>query len=152
MLVCGLVVVEDGGMAEELIARLETRLAQLTGDVVLPYALHTGHHCRDVVTVLAYLKGDPKAGALIKNLPLGVRPPKRGLEMSEKCDVRDVCFIYHIIDGRDRYSDGWCHGERWPECKKREAVLGDPEFIDKMRSIEDESDRQSALLHNEPRG
>jgi len=56
-------------MKSELIRRLEIRLEQLTGDLDLGYPLHAGHHCRDVFTVLAFLKGDPKSADLIKNLP-----------------------------------------------------------------------------------
>ena len=71
--------------------------------------------------------------------------------MVEKCDVRDICFTYHTIAGREWYSSGWCHGKKWPRCKKRNAINNDPGFIDRMRSIEDEGERQHALLHNEPR-
>lgn len=71
--------------------------------------------------------------------------------MTEKCDVRDVCFTYHTTYGQDLWAYGWCHGSRWPKCKKREFILGDQEFIDKMRSIEDYHKRLGALLHNEPK-
>jgi len=56
-------------LIEELIKRLEIRQKQLTGELNLGYALHSGHHLRDVFTVLAVLKDNPKAEQLVENLP-----------------------------------------------------------------------------------
>ena len=53
----------------ELIRRLEIRKKQLTGELDLGYELHSGHHARDIFTVLAVLKDEPEAEALLKNMP-----------------------------------------------------------------------------------
>lgn len=53
----------------ELIRRLEIRLKQLTGELDLGYKLHKGHHTRDVITVLEFLKSGEYSEKLIANLP-----------------------------------------------------------------------------------
>lgn len=56
-------------LVSELIRRVELRKRMLLGEVNLGYELHRGHHLRDVMTVLAVLKGHPDAERLVKNLP-----------------------------------------------------------------------------------
>ena len=57
---------------DKLIKALEIRkkqlLAQAEGEK-LPYPIHSGHHMRDVFTVLAILKNDPDAEKLLDNMP-----------------------------------------------------------------------------------
>jgi len=47
----------------------EARLKALTGQKDLGYPLHEGHHLRDLLTLLAILRDDPKKTELVKNLP-----------------------------------------------------------------------------------
>jgi len=47
----------------------EARLKALTGQKDLGYSLHEGQHLRDIITILAILRDDPKKTELIKNLP-----------------------------------------------------------------------------------
>ena len=55
---------------QELIKRLEIRKEALLGDVDLGYPIHSGHHLRDIVTMLAYLRNKTGARKLINNLCL----------------------------------------------------------------------------------
>lgn len=57
-------------MKKELIKRLEIRKQQLLYGG--SYPLHSGHHLRDVMTILAYLKEEPSIKTLIKHLPEAV--------------------------------------------------------------------------------
>jgi len=54
---------------KKLIEALEVRKRQLTGELNSGYALHSGHHLRDVITTLAVLNDDPKADALLRMMP-----------------------------------------------------------------------------------
>jgi hypothetical protein len=60
-------------MSEEqkrkLIDALQTRKEQLVGNIELGYKLHSGHHLRDVITILAVLNGDKDADKLLANMP-----------------------------------------------------------------------------------
>ena len=56
-------------MRSRAIKGFEARFKALTGQKDLGYSLHEGHHLRDIVTILAILRDDPKKGELIKNLP-----------------------------------------------------------------------------------
>lgn len=47
----------------------ETRLKALTGQKTLGYPIHRGHWTRDIITILAILRDDPKKTELVKNLP-----------------------------------------------------------------------------------
>ena len=56
----------------KLIKALEIRKKQLIAQAEeekLPYPIHSGHHMRDVFTVLAVLKNDPDAKKLLENTP-----------------------------------------------------------------------------------
>jgi hypothetical protein len=57
---------------DKLIKALETRKKQLLAQAVgkkLSYTINSGHHMRDVFTVLAVLKNDPQAEKLLENMP-----------------------------------------------------------------------------------
>ena len=58
---------------DKLIKALEIRKKQLLSQEMerkkLPYTIHSGHHLRDVFTVLAVLKNDPDAEKLLENMP-----------------------------------------------------------------------------------
>ena len=57
---------------DKLIKALEIRRNQLilqTEGKKLPYPIHSGHHLRDVFTVLAVLKNDSDAEKLLENMP-----------------------------------------------------------------------------------
>ena len=60
---------------EELIKRLELRRRQLLTQTFEPsklkYPIHSGHHLRDIMTILAYLsnKNQNTTDALIRTLP-----------------------------------------------------------------------------------
>ena len=57
---------------DKLIKALETRKKQLIAQAEeekLPYPIHSGHHMRDVFTVLAILKNKPEAEKLLENMP-----------------------------------------------------------------------------------
>lgn len=48
----------------------EARLKALTGQEDLGYPLHNGYWLRDIITILAILRDDPKKKTeLVKNLP-----------------------------------------------------------------------------------
>jgi hypothetical protein len=57
----------------DLIDALEIRQKQINAQILNPesvkYPLHLIHHSRDVFTVLAVLKGDKTARALVDNMP-----------------------------------------------------------------------------------
>ncbi len=57
-------------MKQELIKRLEIRKKALMHEIDLGYKLHSGHHLRDIITILAYLRDEPNAKRLINNLNL----------------------------------------------------------------------------------
>lgn len=57
-------------MKQELIKRLEIRKKALMNEIDLGYKLHSGHHLRDIITILAYLKNESNAKRLIDNLNL----------------------------------------------------------------------------------
>lgn len=50
-----------------LIEKLEIRMRQFENGATYP--LHSGHHTRDVTTVLAVLKNHPLAEKLLENMP-----------------------------------------------------------------------------------
>lgn len=54
-------------MEAELIKRLEIRLKQLYGQS--KYPIHSGHHARDVLTMLAFLERDKRFEKLIGQMP-----------------------------------------------------------------------------------
>jgi len=60
---------QQNPLIPELIKRLEIRKKQLIGELDLGYKLHSGHHTRDIFTVLAVLKNDPKAQQLLEDMP-----------------------------------------------------------------------------------
>jgi len=55
-------------LRSEAIKRFSIRFKVLTGQIKLKYPLHSGHHARDVWTILAILNDAPNKGKLIKNL------------------------------------------------------------------------------------
>jgi len=75
---------------------------------------------------------------------------KKSKSTMGKCDVRDICFTYHTVYGLDVIAPALCHTDQWSKCTTRETIKNDPDFIKKMRDIEDDNKRQSALLHNYP--
>jgi len=56
-------------LIKELIKGLETRKKQLLDEIDLGYKVHSGHHLRDVETVLAVLWDYPNAERLLNNMP-----------------------------------------------------------------------------------
>lgn len=59
---------------EILIKKLEIRKKQLTGETKPSYQLSSGHHLRDVFTILRVLKHDTDDGTierLLNNMPEG---------------------------------------------------------------------------------
>lgn len=55
---------------KRLIEALEIRMKQLEAEMTgQKYTLHSGHHVRDVVTILAILKNGDNIDTLLANMP-----------------------------------------------------------------------------------
>ena len=65
---------------KELIKRLEIRKEQLEAEPLnLKYKIHNGHHLRDIITILAYLKNEKTEtlDVLIRSLPTEEDAPQK---------------------------------------------------------------------------